>query len=192
MNWGYMTWYYEYGVSPYDVPVYDGGGGSGGNIDPPKSEWKHMPAALERVLELLDKKPSCMQLFGTEETRRAGFDPRSVAKSIFSQQSHMFGQTAFAPLSSGVDAITLPSPVSIGIGPFGVPIFGLKVSVIINSSSKSDWNSGDSSSRAITLFHELGHAYMWLAGSGGSKIKWDPLGIGSSGNDQTVINNCLK
>jgi hypothetical protein len=54
----------------------------GGNAATPRTDWVLMPSALARVIQALTLNTECMNLFGTAQTRQAGFNPVNVLTSI--------------------------------------------------------------------------------------------------------------
>jgi hypothetical protein len=169
-----------------------------GGTSPP-NPWDFMNEALAIAKKALREHQECQELFGTAETRAGEFSPERMLDQLFSPtmnppSGNQYGSFSFADLTSiGPAAITYPVPGSAvpGLTP---PTLGLRVGIVINSAqsaASNAWMRGDSFNNAVTLLHEMGHAYDWLFRSGGSKINWDPFGIGSADNDAVVIANCF-
>lgn len=149
-----------------------------------------MKEALDRVAKAFKNK-DCLELFGTHQSRENGWDPREFAKDLFSGKPSDYGWTVFVPLTSaGPVAATVPFG-SAGV----VPTLG--VLVLINSSTGPGdlWMNADTDINAMTLLHELGHAYdiLQVRGSGGSAITTpDRTSSTNVQNDALVAKHCLK
>ena len=128
-------------------------------------DWGCMPAAFSRAIQALTLNPDCMSLFGTDQTRAAGFNPETVLSNIV-YGSHSFGTVSFS-LHKKKWGVAETRPAGI------LPIPGLasKVKITINElSGYSFWNNGDATENAETLLHELAHVFNDLSGAGGFKL----------------------
>jgi hypothetical protein len=124
-------------------------------------QWSQM-FEYRRVREprLLRDNSACFEMFGTEETRRNAWCPDALLGKLFFNQGGL-GSIGYGPT---LGAIALTSPT----------IAGGSVGVRINISQAS-WiqNAGDERDHALTLLHELGHAFNLLIvrRPGGNTIK---------------------
>jgi hypothetical protein len=86
----------------------------------------------------------------------------------------------------------LPSFVGIGNGASQLTITG--VDIQINTLTGSFVNGSDQD-RAITVLHELGHAFAMIWGAGGSQIQPDgpaiPNNVNVSEDNTALIKNCF-
>jgi hypothetical protein len=119
-----------------------------------------MPAALAQALADL-KKPGCSAVFAGGIA--AGFDPATVLQDIVS--GAQYGSVSFKDLGAGTGAEES--------APFHAPWKKKSVKIVINSGTYPGgvyWNNGNASVNALTLLHELGHAFNDLFGNGSSTI----------------------
>ena len=122
-------------------------------------DWGCMPAAFSRAIQALTLNPDCMSLFGTDQTRAAGFNPETVLSNIV-YGSHSFGTVKFS-LHKKKWGVAETRPAGI------LPIPGLasKVKITINElSGYSFWNNGDATENAETLYMNLRTCSTILAG----------------------------
>jgi hypothetical protein len=123
-----------------------------------------MPAALAQAIADLAKS-GCDAVFAGGIAK--GHDPTAVLEAIVS--GSQYGSVSYSDLGAGTGAEERPS--------FMGRILGRKrVKITINSGLYPDgtyWNNGIASVNAITLLHELGHAFNDLFGSGSSTIITD-------------------
>jgi hypothetical protein len=71
------------------------------------------------------------------------------------------------------------------------PPFVKSDTVTIRIKTKGYWNIGNDEYNANTLLHELGHAYNFLRGSGGSKLDNLLEPIRGGHNDDIIKQNCF-
>jgi hypothetical protein len=120
-----------------------------------------MPAALAQAIADLVKS-GCDAVFAGGIAN--GHDPAAVLEARVS--GTQYGSISYSDLGPGTGAEERPN--------FMGRITGRKrVKRTINSGLYSDgtyWNNGNASVNAITLLHELGHAFNDLFGSGSSTI----------------------
>jgi hypothetical protein len=131
------------------------------------------------------KKESCKGLFGTEETRANGYDPLTVMNALYSggDTTLRIGSelvaTAFVKL--------LPAP-PLGVTASLPAVSLLSVGVLINMS----YVGNDSMEAALTMVHEMGHVYNAISAMGGSQITRGLSDDYLGGNDDRLIENCVK
>jgi RHS repeat-associated protein len=140
--------------------------------------------------------PNCQKLFG------AGLgNPENVLQSLISNGS--FGgvialTTTYIPFvsSTTLGGVTVPVPLQAG----GGVLTGIGALIDINSNVPSA-PGGVLATNAIddvaeTLIEELGHAYNYVPGSGGSSIAYDnPVVVGTTpgqNNFTTIMQDCNK
>lgn len=141
----------------------------------------------ETVFAMLED-PECRSIFGTESSRASGWDPREVLNKLFDG-------------SSGLGRLTynrLPILGAVAIANTSVSLVGFSIGAHIEINTDA-WTMNEFShnrrERALTILHELGHAYtiLRLRGSGGSEIipfDFDPFGYLSGLNDSIVASKC--
>jgi hypothetical protein len=143
-----------------------------------------MPAVLARATSALKENKECLELFGTEESRRNGFDPIAVLQTLYGDPGMAFPSASpvggtrvasafvYSPFVGGADATTSNEVVIDFTN--GLPSFSIGVRVNINV---NEWNgtavAGHANIAASVLLHEMGHVYDLLRGSGGSQINDD-------------------
>ena len=184
------------------------------NSTPVPTDWELMGDAVNMALGWLQRSPDCQALFGTESSRNSGWDPRKMLADLYMgggikgpNGQTTIATTHFVDWSVGAQmplgAITVPMPTAEwpGLGVGSTPVSsGFGAVVFINGAYRGPggWNGGggigNAVENAVTLLHELGHVYTFLAlrGSGGSQISLDPFGIGSGRNDRRVFENCIR
>ncbi len=166
------------GLAPCGIPIVPAsqGGGSGACLN-----WCLMPAAFSLAEQWLENQ-SCDQLFGTTASRAGAFSPSSFLAAYVWGYSP-YGGVSFASMwILGGVARTYPTPN-------GAHTF---INTYNPGPNNAYWNVGDALENAITLLHEMGHAYSYLSiyGSGGSAMKWD--GTSSTYNDQLIERDCVN
>jgi RHS repeat-associated protein len=154
----------------------NGGGGVPGNLGGPtdpqgagsaasaRSNWDFMSAALKQAIADLAK-PDCGDVVFAGGIA-SGHDPAEVLQAIVNGTS--YGSISFKDLGAGTGGEENSR--------FRLPFQSKKVTITINSYNDAGgiyWNGGDSGVNAITLLHELGHAFNDLFGNGSSTIEND-------------------
>jgi RHS repeat-associated protein len=142
------------------LPIIGGGSGGGGGqsgSSPPCNDWSCMPAAMAQVLLDLAK-PGCSAVFAGGIAK--GHDPAQVLMAIVAGTT--YGSVTFSIKGAGTAATERRA-------------FSLRKRVVININSGLYpdgiyWNNGVASVNAITLLHELGHAFNDLFGKNSSTI----------------------
>jgi RHS repeat-associated protein len=177
------------GMDPFFHPCDPGGGGGGGGV----STTQQVISAAEKLAEQWLKKQSCSQLFGN------GFNPATVLQALASSGKFTSGFTqmtmTFASFgSSALDGLTLPTenPAAFGIGmPGSAFMLGLGAAIFINTSAFSGYGSDAAAETAVSLIHELGHAYNFIPLSCGSSIVPDGLLAGNVPFGNTTVSPSL-
>jgi hypothetical protein len=119
-----------------------------------------MPAALAQAMADLSK-PGCLAVFAGGISK--GRDPWAVLEAIVGGTA--YGSVDFKGLGADTGAQEYV--------PFHFPGTTKKVKIDINSSMYPGavyWNNGNANVNALTLLHELGHAFNDLFGKGSSMI----------------------
>ena len=193
-NYAYMmgilpVWNGEYYTNvvlwtPVALPSNQSGTGTvgGGTSSPntPLSNWDFMAAALAQALKDLAK-PGCGDAVFAGGIAN-GHDPAQVLQAIAGGTA--YGSISFKDLGEGVGAQENAR--------FRLPLQSKKVSITINSYSDPGgvyWNDGNAGVNAITLLHELGHAFNDLFGSGSSTIENDVNWRGKMNMDAETRND---
>jgi hypothetical protein len=116
----------------------------------------------------------CIQLFGTDASRSAGWDPATVLGNLFFGRTNL-GSVGYGP-TLGAEALTSPT------------FSGLALAARININA-SDWIHLSKQDRGLALLHELGHAYniLFPRGSGGSAIRQFDILPPVQVNNQTLV-----
>jgi RHS repeat-associated protein len=130
--------------------------------------WGCMPAALAQALADLQK-PDCAAVFAGGIAK--GDDPAAVLQAIVA--GTQYGSVLFENLGPGTGAQES--------APLHAPWKKKTVKIEINSGTYPDgiyWNKGNAGVNALTLLHELGHAFNDLFGSGSSMIVNDTTRTG--------------
>jgi RHS repeat-associated protein len=116
-------------------------------------DWSCIPAAEAIALKVLQQ-PGCSSLFGNIATRAGGKDPASVLMNIINGgvNGGQYGRITFGPIDClNCNAQTTPQDPTFG---------GPRVLITINTVPLvGEWNLGNASYNALTLLHELAHAY---------------------------------
>jgi hypothetical protein len=163
-----------------------------------RSEWYK---GLELAIKALKTKPNCAGLFGlTGPYRNSSPGPEAVLSRI--SNSYNFASLPNQPGPNGM--VTVTSAETRGIGFQSIPIgnsatisVSKSVQITVNNVGGSFVSQGPSA-WAVTILHELGHAYWDLYGTGTSKITPDgpnaPPGINgvtaSEANTKLVQSKC--
>ncbi|PWU09991.1 MAG: hypothetical protein C5B51_05180 [Terriglobia bacterium] len=149
-----------------------------GRLPPPDQQGPGDPAALsnrELMSAALDQaiadlaKPDCAKVFAGGIAK--GHDPVAVLQAIV--LGTQYGSVSFKDLGAGTGAVESSYPLRF----FGVK----KVTITINSgiyAGGAYWNNGYANVNALTLLHELGHAFNDLFGRGSSAIINDTTLLG--------------
>ena len=147
------------------------GGGGGAGLDRTELD-KFLASVYRKAQDILATHENCSKLFGTDQSRANGWNPMNVLKGMFFGEGGL-GSIRYGSTLPGSEMTTLPT-VTVGNGPFGI---GLGASITISESAAKDYISGSgyvgaTNELALSLLHELGHAYSLLSprGSGGSQI----------------------
>jgi hypothetical protein len=165
-------------------------GGGGGSPAPQNAGL--MDAARKRAVEMLAN-PNCAGLYGNEKSRSNGFNPADVLNSILT--GGKFGKVKWEshkPNKKGENWVAKAS----GDGLLGkLPGRASSVTITINTFNDARglyWNAGDADENALTLLHELGHAFNFLKGAGGFVFgNIDIKGNHSGKYDAEIKEKCL-
>jgi hypothetical protein len=176
----------------------------GRHVSPDWADLSGLNSVYNTALEAL-LRPSCRGLF-------SGADPSAVLKGIYdgsANGSSIHWANSGPPSNGSVIAATTTG--ILGRNENGQSIF-TGVIINFNSNLSAPWFSGypdlfdieqqDSVAtqniyRAVTLLHELGHAFNIITGLGSSQIvadgkDADPTGAFSAVNTATVYKNCFE
>ena len=154
------------------------GGEDGGEIGadaPPlaisdKIMDQELRAALAKALQMLGNQPNCFSLFGLEGP---GGNLSPYPEQVLERIADSF---TYGPIKSGDGTVT--SATTTGVGSQQLDI-GNGATVLVNASVQIQLNNlstgaafvtGSTYDQAITVLHELGHAYWDLYGPGTSAI----------------------
>ena len=152
-----------------------------------KAEWYN---AVILAAKMLSTEPDCAGLFGL--TGPAGnMSPEALAVLAQISNSYSFGTIPSAPN-------TVTSATTTGIGTAFMPVNGATMQVstsvaikLNNLSSQATFVSGTTYDQAVTVLHELGHAYWDLYGIGTSAITDDAENLAASeANTNLVVQKC--
>ena len=135
-----------------------------------------MPAARRLASAALGKQ-SCSDLFDPNHEGRL---PATVLlDALTTEGGSLYGDIVFEPHSKGDVA-------SIDGG-------GDSVHISINSlgTTGSRWNRGNTQENAITLLHELAHAFNRLSGAGGFKLREADDERDKNAFDNEIKKNCF-
>jgi len=148
------------------------GGGSGGAAAPPPQgpgggggpqNRDLLDAAVAQALQDLLKLNCAQSVFGGGIAK--GDDPATVLQDL--ENGTKYGSIKFAGMAPAFGAVEATS----GFGPWK------KATISINTFNDPSlgiyWNAGNTAVNAITLLHELGHAFNGLFGNGSSAIVYD-------------------
>jgi hypothetical protein len=132
----------------------------GADLDREELPWILIDAyaVAQKMLELED----CSKLFGTSETRANGWSPSQVLSNLVFGRGDL-GSVGCGP-TLGAEALTSPT----------ITLGGIGARINIKADAwQTDTPGMNARHRALTLLHEMGHAYNILSirGSGGSEIK---------------------
>lgn len=146
---------------------------------------------MARAIQALTLNEDCRKLFGNKKTRANGFDPSAVLTSIAT--GGKFGSIEFADRgpSWGVAKTT---PAGVVLPRLRPPfVSSNKVTITINSfdDAKLYWNDAKTDGNASTLLHELGHAFNFLRGSGGSQLRNLGEFTDDKVNDRLIKETCF-
>ncbi|MFN7919438.1 MAG: RHS repeat-associated core domain-containing protein [Bryobacteraceae bacterium] len=146
-----------------------------------------MPDAIGRAISALQD-PGCAGLYGTSATRAAGWNPVDVVTKLFVNRNGPLGSVNFElydPKTVAQVRVSFTAPLS----------------NVVVSFNRLFWNRGNTEENALTLLHEMAHAYnyLFLQGSGGfaisnlrelSPIDSDTKGVGPYVFDRTILEKC--
>ena len=192
-------WYcnpYPYSSVPQDAGSPNGeqvGGSRAGKTSDEVSAEK----ALVRLNKAIDKaisalgKAKCLELFGA-----AGLDPRTVLRDI-QNGGGQYGHFSFEAIETFEAGYKVNAKIgelknkAIDIGQGATQLVTTSVNITINTSEGNFVENGYSDTdRAITVIHELGHAFAMIYGAGGSQIRQDGPSV-SGGAAISVKNSAL-
>ena len=167
---------------PSSLPGTDTGGEEE-ETQPGCNNWGCMPAAEAQALLDLGN-PACAGVF-------SGHDPATVLRDIIDGTG--YGDVAFSLQSKTIGAVTQLQYHT--AGHWWHRTTTKSVTIDINSyvdASGIYWNTGNAAYNAVTLIHELGHAFEWLFGAASTKIVYDanpdgsPNGAAEAANAKTL------
>jgi hypothetical protein len=151
-----------------------------------------LKAAMALAQKMLTDEPNCAGLFGL--TGAVGnTSPAALTGLALIANSFSFG--AIGPTSSS----TTTSATTTGVGSLYIPLAGggtieasANVSIVLNNiSNNASFVMGNTYDEAVTILHELGHAYWDLFGPGTSAIVPDHSSTPTSQtNTNLVTKNC--
>ncbi len=154
---------------------------------------KKLPNVVGRAERLLDN-PQCDSIFGVGKTADGGtIDAGLVLFDLFNGIGGYGGITAgpIAPPQPGliVNASTTPGEVQNAQG----NVVSNFAEIILND-TQGTFVTGNLQSQIVTLLHELGHAMNDIFGPGTNSFNQNDYANvkASGGNDQMIIDNCLK
>jgi len=168
-------------------PVGGGGGGPAVSDAVMSMELKGALADAQKMLAQTD----CASLFGLPGPAGISPDPSVVLEMI----ANFFTYGAISPSAPG----TVTSATTVGQGSAIIDIgnsatMTVSASVVItlnNTSNGASFVSGSGYDQAVTLLHELGHAYWDLFGPGTSQIAPDGDSATASQNNTNLVKaNC--
>ena len=164
------------------------GAAAGQATDKPKTPEQNMGPALTTALEALKKKP-CADMYGTPQSRAKGFTPQNVLNGIVSGTK--YGRIAWADKGGGGWGVALTRPTF----PF-IPGQASGVVTTINTylapvKTLGYWSEGDPTENAMTLLHELGHAFNFIRHAGGFSISNFAEAKDNYAFDKEVKKNCF-
>jgi hypothetical protein len=155
-----------------------GGGGSGTAPETPEQRARRAAAfladAVNAAVSALKNNGACRGLFGP------GLNPHQVLEGLAAGTA--FGSISFAELPVGVDAQTKPREETRQVLEDGSVFYGEVDIVITTRDTGTKYWLGQAATvndRARILIHELGHAFNFLLGTGGSQFEHDMRPDGS-------------
>ena len=161
-----------------------------GGAEPPPPQFQLTPADLypqqtarRRIArEALDADAGCTSLFGTSSSRNSGYSPSALLGG--SVTPHRWSVSVFTVPLPTVQAVMIP----IGFpGTIFFPSPGGVAAILFNSTNFQFDPDQEIQELAVTMLHELGHAYNSLPGAGGSPIEYDGLSSDTGIRNQNRI-----
>ena len=148
------------------------------------------------LARMLLQEPSCA---GSFNVSGAGLDPVQVLRNLHSGGN--YGKFVFGYIGSSVggrsgttvyvNAQTTPTNPQRQIVNGVLTFSGFaSVEILINSHQNSPFNRGNTYDRAVTVLHELGHAFDIIMGAGRSQLATNDPGPLSAANTALVRRNC--
>lgn len=137
--------------------------------------------AIQEAISLLSEDPNCAAVFTSPTTGASAINPATLLSDLQGGEAGPgpYGSIGFGPLRttpgilpgtvSYTNATTTPVP-QYGMVNGQNTVVGMQVFITINTDPNSPYNKGTAYDRAVTLLHELGHAYNILFGTGSSHI----------------------
>jgi hypothetical protein len=128
-----------------------------------------LDAAVVLAIKMLEE-PSCAGLFGMMGDRgQVPPDPATVLTQLLTSNDF-----SYKPLGSSDNTVTSAQTTGVGSTQWnGITVFSSVSIVLNNQTSGASFVSGTPYEQAITVLHELGHAYWDLYGGGTSLIMPD-------------------
>jgi hypothetical protein len=146
-------------------------------LDPPTLTPEQIAARSKQLALKWLRNPDCKGLLGS------GFDVTKVLQSVISSGSftsgfHQISMSFDNMGSGGPDGLTLPAANVITVALLGPGLggyLGLSSNSVINTGSLAAYGDASSSvtEGAAAIIEELGHAYNFIPGSGGSQVVYD-------------------
>jgi RHS repeat-associated protein len=169
----------------------DSGGGSDPAPQKPAKPKKQIQSELDKALKAAEKalanNPACDSLFGLTE---GSPNPSQFLQQLF--PGIQIGDITSAPgtVTSATTVGTGPIPVPIGDGATQILYSGVVITI---NDLAGTFITGNTQSQAVTLLHELGHAYDDMYGPTSTLIESDAGSTAQSmANTALVQKNCFN
>jgi RHS repeat-associated protein len=158
------------------------GGQQSGGSPAPLRDWELMPAARTMAMNLLSD-PACQKLFGYKTNARgfgyAGVDPRAVLDSLI--KGGKYGNIQFEPFIESTWNASTASGNTFNT-----------VTIRINNGATGEWNKGNAEYNALTLLHELAHAFNDIIGLPKFSLNNDAEKSDPNVYDKLLKQDCFK
>jgi hypothetical protein len=157
--------------------------------------YERLDESYREALDALND-PNCAGLFNTSGK---GLNPEKLLRDLYNGSE--YGSISFADLGparrtpagqSWTNATTTGISTYITVNGRQVHAGFSGVNILIHNNQSAPWYRGSVTDSAITLLHELGHAFMRINGAGGSFIEDDYEPGASAKNTQIIRENCFR